>query len=312
MNEIISVNESLPANIADLSKFVLIGREKLTAVRAEIRAINKVGLAREVHEQKLREAQDIADAVLDAEVRIGELMKEVPKATKDNARKQIDSTVDLIKPKAEVIREAGFSQKQVEHFQTMASHPEVVEQVKAEAREEGRIVTRESVLKEIKKPHVTINSHDDEWYTPAQYIESARKVMGSIDLDPASNDFANETVKATTYFDESMNGLDQEWFGNIWLNPPYSSVLIQRFAEKVAESSFEQAVILVNNATETMWFRTLIEEASAVVFTTGRIKYRKRDGEKGTPLQGQAFIYIGESPETFLEEFEDYGWGAML
>ena len=45
---------SLPANIKELSRFVLVGREKLTAVRAEIRAIDKVGLARQVREQKLQ------------------------------------------------------------------------------------------------------------------------------------------------------------------------------------------------------------------------------------------------------------------
>ena len=312
MNDITTRNDYFPATITELSKFVLVGREKLNAVRAEIRAIDKVGLAQEVHEQKLREAQDIADAVLDAEVRIGELMAKVPKATKDNARKQKDSAVDLIKPKTEVIREAGFTTKQVERFQTMAAHPEVVEQAKAEAREEGRIVTRESVLKEIKKPHVTINSHDDEWYTPAVYIEAAREVMGSIDLDPASNDFANETVKASVYYDEARNGLEQEWWGNIWLNPPYSSALIQQFAEKLADSLFKQAIVLVNNATETAWFRTLIENADAVVFPTGRIKYRKRDGEKGTPLQGQAFIYFGDAPGRFLKVFSEFGWGARL
>lgn len=38
----------LPSTIEDLSRFVLIGREKLVAVRAEIRAINKVGLAQAV------------------------------------------------------------------------------------------------------------------------------------------------------------------------------------------------------------------------------------------------------------------------
>lgn len=312
MNDITTRNDYLPATVTELSKFVLVGREKLNAVRAEIRAIDKVGLAQEVHEQKLREAQDIADAVLDAEVRIGELMAKVPKATKDNARKQIDGAVDLITPKSEVIADAGLTQKQVERFQTMAAHPEVVEQAKAEAREEGRIVTRESVLKEIKKPHVTINSHDDEWYTPAVYIEAAREVMGSIDLDPASNDFANETVKASVYYDEARNGLEQEWWGNIWLNPPYSSALIQQFAEKLADSLFRQAIVLVNNATETAWFRTLIENADAVVFPTGRIKYRKRDGEKGTPLQGQAFIYFGDAPGRFLKVFSEFGWGARL
>lgn len=316
MNDITTRNDYLPATVTELSKFVLVGREKLNAVRAEIRAIDKVGLAQEVHEQKLREAQDIADAVLDAEVRIGELMAKVPKAKGGqpyHEKSTTDSSVVSRQPtKTEVIREAGFTPKQVERFQTMAAHPEVVEQAKAEAREEGRIVTRESVLKEIKKPHVTINSHDDEWYTPAVYIEAAREVMGSIDLDPASNDFANETVKASVYYDEARNGLEQEWWGNIWLNPPYSSALIQQFAEKLADSLFKQAIVLVNNATETAWFRTLIENADAVVFPTGRIKYRKRDGEKGTPLQGQAFIYFGDAPGRFLKVFSEFGWGARL
>lgn len=315
MNDITTRNDYLPATVTELSKFVLVGREKLNAVRAEIRAIDKVGLAQEVHEQKLREAQDIADAVLDADVRIGELMAKVPKASGGDRRSESfknDSIVEFEKPKSEVIADAGLTQKQVERFQTMAAHPEVVEQVKAEAREEGRIVTRESVLKEIKKPHVTINSHDDEWYTPEQYIEAAREVMGSIDLDPASNDFANETVKASVYYDEARNGLEQEWWGNIWLNPPYSSALIQQFAEKLADSLFKQAIVLVNNATETAWFRTLIENADAVVFPTGRIKYRKRDGEKGTPLQGQAFIYFGDAPGRFLKVFSEFGWGARL
>lgn len=316
MNDITTRIDYLPATVTELSKFVLVGREKLNAVRAEIRAIDKVGLAQEVHEQKLREAQDIADAVLDAEVRIGELMANVPKAKGGqpyHEKSTTDSSVVSRQPtKTEVIREAGFTPKQVERFQTMAAHPEVVEQAKAEAREEGRIVTRESVLKEIKKPHVTINSHDDEWYTPEQYIEAAREVMGSIDLDPASNDFANETVKASVYYDEARNGLEQEWWGNIWLNPPYSSALIQQFAEKLADSLFRQAIVLVNNATETSWFRTLIENADAVVFPTGRIKYRKRDGEKGTPLQGQAFIYFGDAPGRFLKVFSEFGWGARL
>ena len=74
----------LPATIEDLSRFVLVGREKLVAVRAEIRAIEKIGLAKEVREQKVHEAQLISEAMLDAEVRIGQLMKAVPKATAYN------------------------------------------------------------------------------------------------------------------------------------------------------------------------------------------------------------------------------------
>lgn len=148
----------LPEEIKDLSKFVLVGREKLVAVRAEIRAIDKVGLAQEVREQKLKEAQDIADAVLDAEVRIGELMAKVPKATTNNPSGknqygggQNNSTVKLTKTKDEVIREAGFTPMQISRFQTLAAHPEIVEQAKAEARENEDIVSRSLVLNMVRE-----------------------------------------------------------------------------------------------------------------------------------------------------------------
>lgn len=311
MNDIKVAGKQLPDTMPELSKFVLVGREKLNAVRAEIRAIDKVGLAQEVRAQKLHEAQDIADAVLDAEVRIGELMEKVPK--KQGFASTIrDSAVANAPTKTEVIQETGFTPKQVERFQTMAKHPEVVEQVKAEARQNGDIVTRESVLREIKKPHVMNNSKDDEWYTPAKYIEAAREVLGSIDLDPASNDFANETVKASVYYTEERNGLEQEWFGNIWMNPPYSTALLSRFADKLISSNFSQAIVLVNNATETAWFEKMISKATAVVFHKGRIRFVKRDGEHGVPLQGQAFIYYGDNATKFLKVFGEYGWGAKL
>lgn len=88
MSELATVNRSLPTTLNDLSKFVLIGREKLNSVRAEIRAIQKVGLAEEVRKQKLAEAQDIAEAVLDAEVRIGQLMSQVPKTSGGDRRSE--------------------------------------------------------------------------------------------------------------------------------------------------------------------------------------------------------------------------------
>ena len=60
-----------------------------------------------------------------------------------------------------------------------------------------------------KGAHVSNNSGENEWYTPSRFIESARIVMGTIDLDPASSALANENVKASTYFDEKTNGLEQ-------------------------------------------------------------------------------------------------------
>ena len=80
MEEIQVINSQLPTVLEDLAKYVMVGREKLVALQAELRAIDKVGLVAEVRKQKLTEAQDIADALLLAEMRLGELISEIPES----------------------------------------------------------------------------------------------------------------------------------------------------------------------------------------------------------------------------------------
>jgi N6-adenosine-specific RNA methylase IME4 len=150
MNEIMVQNGNLPASLEDLTKFVLIGRDKMTAVRAEIRAIDKLGLAQEVRKQKLEEGQMISEAVLDAEVRLGELLAKIPKQPRiENVRS--DSAVASAKPKYEVVESLGFNKKQAERFETLAKYPEVVAQAKAEARDNDDIVSRSLVLSKINE-----------------------------------------------------------------------------------------------------------------------------------------------------------------
>lgn len=170
------------------------------------------------------------------------------------------------------------------------------------------------VYSEVKnRPHVANNSGNNEWYTPADYIEAAREVMGSIDIDPASNDRAQETVKAAVYYTAETNGLDKEWSGNVWMNPPYASDLIGKFIDKLVGElpNIEQAIVLVNNATETEWFGKLISRANAVCFPRSRVKFYMPDGKTGAPLQGQAVIYFGEHKERFAEVFSSKGWCAI-
>lgn len=67
--------------------------------------------ATEVYNQKLEEAQAIAEVVTDAECRMGELLKAVPKATpNNNPYHEISPHVDLVKPKSEVVKESGLTQ----------------------------------------------------------------------------------------------------------------------------------------------------------------------------------------------------------
>ena len=165
---------------------------------------------------------------------------------------------------------------------------------------------------EVKKQKVAFNTGNNERYTPADIIEDARKVLGTIDLDPASSELANETVKASKIYTAEDDGLAHEWAGNIWLNPPYSKDLLALFAEKLVSSTFNQAIVLVINSTETKWFSKLISKASAIVFPTGRVICPSPVGNDSSPLQGSAIIYFGNNPQMFLDVFEPRGWGACL
>jgi phage N-6-adenine-methyltransferase len=177
----------------------------------------------------------------------------------------------------------------------------------------AKVWSGEEKLSKVKKAHVSNNSGENEWYTPAHIIEAARATMGTIDTDPASSEFANRTVQAGMYYTKEIDGLMQSWGGNVWMNPPYAQPLIADFCKKLAEEvesgNTKQFCVLVNNATDTSWFRGLVTIAHGICFTNGRIKFIDKNGNpSGAPLQGQAIIYNGENYATFKEKFKDIGW----
>lgn len=162
------------------------------------------------------------------------------------------------------------------------------------------------------KPHVANNSGNNEWYTPTVFIEAARNTMLSIDTDPASSDIAQVNVKAKVYFTKESNGLDKDWNGNVWMNPPYSSSLISKFIDKLklehAKGNTKQSIVLVNNATETKWAKELMENCNAVCFIHKRVKFLDQAGlPKNTPLQGQMLVYRGSNTDRFKDCFNNLG-----
>lgn len=169
----------------------------------------------------------------------------------------------------------------------------------------------------ISKPHVAHNSGNNEWYTPEEYINAARSVMGRIDLDPATSEIANRVVKADEYFTAEDNGLDQHWTGKVWMNPPYSDDLIGGFAEKIAkhfeDGDVTEAIVLVNNGTETRWFQRMAQVASCICFPKTRVKFwRPQDEKTASPLQGQAILYFGTKKTSFVSAFRSFGFVGVI
>lgn len=184
---------------------------------------------------------------------------------------------------------------------------EAQQTVAAAAPEEITEAAREAVHN-----HRAQGTGENEWYTPEQYIEAARELLGEIDVDPASSELAQKTVKAGRFFTIEDNGLEKEWNGKVWLNPPYAQPAIQDFIRKtVAEfeaGRMSEGVVLTHNYTDTKWFHIAANAASAICFTRGRIGFLSPEGKKAAPTQGQAFFYFGSRREDFADSFCGFGF----
>ena len=164
----------------------------------------------------------------------------------------------------------------------------------------------------VNKTRISYNSGNFEWYTPSEYIEAAREVMGSIDVDPATTEQVNKNIKAEIFYTKETDGITKEWKGNIWMNPPYSHKLVAQFTskllEKIESGEVKQAIVLVNNATETKWFQAMLKMCVAICFPKGRIRFINLQGVKtSTPLQGQTFFYFGAKLVEFKTIFTNFG-----
>jgi ParB family chromosome partitioning protein len=159
--------------------------------------------------------------------------------------------------------------------------------------------------------HVAYNSGETQWYTPPEVITLATEVMGQIDLDPASSATANKVVGAKRFYSLEDNGLERVWTGRVWLNPPYAEGLVAQFTKKlvvhVLAGEVREAIVLVNNATETGWFQEMLSVSSGVCFPKGRIRFWQPGEAEGTPLQGQACLYFGRRFSRFENVFSGIG-----
>lgn len=188
--------------------------------------------------------------------------------------------------------------------------PGIVRETLEAILEAGHEPTKAALSREINT-RLNSFSGDNEWYTPARYVDMAREVMGAIDTDPASNPTAQRTVRAATYYTAETNGLDKDWSGKVWMNPPYSNPEVQQFADKVIsefqKGNISEAIVLTNNSADTGWHRSLQDACTRMCTTTGRIRFESPTRQGNSPAMGQSFFYFGDDPDRFKDVFSAIG-----
>lgn len=129
----------------------------------------------------------------------------------------------------------------------------------------------------------------DEWYTPKEIINA----LGKFDLDPCAP-ITPLWQTAKTMYNKNDDGLNQLWYGRVWLNPPYSRPLIEQFVKRLAEHG-NGIALLFNRCDSKMFQDVIFEKATAMKFLRNRIRFYRMDGTRGeSPGCGSILIAFGE------------------
>lgn len=162
------------------------------------------------------------------------------------------------------------------------------------------------------------SEHVDEeygpgWGTPEYIVEPLEDAMGGFDLDPAAGaeprPYAEDRILPGP--DDSPTeggGLDEKWYGDVWLNPPFGRWENPAWAEKVQQelSNVDSMTCLVPSSTAANWFQDTYESFDLLAFPGFRIEYLSGDSFAPAGFDSVIAVY-GDYPEEYPDALESIG-----
>jgi len=113
------------------------------------------------------------------------------------------------------------------------------------------------------------NSTNVEWFTPKWITDE----LGPFNLDPCSSTKRPWDTAKEHYTEQ---GLEKEWFGNVWLNPPYNKST-KAWLKKLAEHGTGVALVFARTETQ-IYFPWVWEYATGILFLKNRLHFHYWNG----------------------------------
>lgn len=159
------------------------------------------------------------------------------------------------------------------------------------ARPKGSLYPNPQALADVSRrkkytghPELGNEVDPDTWLTPRWILTQ----LGSFDLDPCAAINCPDRI-ASKWFTKADNGLEQEWAGRVFVNPPFSNT--GPWIEK--HSGHGNGLLLVPASIESgAWHTWVWPSAKAILFLHGRPRFYNPDGSTttGRPLRPIALI----------------------
>lgn len=146
--------------------------------------------------------------------------------------------------------------------------------------------------------HESSYNESVEWYTPKFVFEA----LGiEFDLDPCSPGAGKSFVPALKHYTIEDDGLASEWFGTVWVNPPYGTQT-PKWMKKLYEHGDGMALVFAR--TDVKWFQDYGADADAICFINGRVKFYQGNmtTQPGTPGTGSMILAYGPKAAAALSQ----------
>lgn len=152
--------------------------------------------------------------------------------------------------------------------------------------------------------HQSAHMKNDEWLTPPEI----KYPLGQFDLDPCSP-IVRPWATANIHYTIEDDGLSKEWFGRVWLNPPFGREAVKWMHRMVKHNN---GIALLPARTETkMFYETVWPFADSVLFMRGRPHFHYVDGRCAKANSGAPICLIAYGAEN-TEVLLNSGLGVVV
>lgn len=124
---------------------------------------------------------------------------------------------------------------------------------------------------------VMFSKKSDDWSTPKDFYNELDKEF-NFTFDPCP-------LRGTE------DGLQKDWFGNVFINPPYSNIkgFLEKGLEELNKGNATTLVYLVPARTDTKWFHDYVYNKAEIRFIKGRLKFG--ESKNSAPFPSMLVIF---------------------
>ena len=157
----------------------------------------------------------------------------------------------------------------------------------------------------------SMDPENNEYATPPEIWRPLSRAVGGFDLDAASG--AESTPIAPNRYTIDDDGLTQPWFGDVWLNPPWSTngngsakdEWLRKVTNEINRDDVDRIIVVLPVDTSTHWFHDYVLDANAVCFVgPGRIAF---EGGDRNPSFSLSIVVFGAVNDELADALNSMG-----